>query len=265
MYLVFIQEQVHPIIKSLLEKYSVWWSFKPLSTLEEYLKDYNVALPQYFNPEELYNAIVNIAASNGMIEPGNEKIIVADRRMHECFNAWYIYVPDLFKVCLKHVQPVPHDMSLNLQNDAVYKEIFVEPPENIIYNDSSSLFWLHPDINFAMNKNRAMTYSWNELIMLFENFCLTNRQHFTNLGNSMFQINPMSNLRTLFKFKIFHEKQIEELLKSVTKFLGKTNTVQHCCPKFNPNISDPSLFAVLDFAINHYNKLTPFIYTFSTL
>lgn len=265
MYLEFIQNEVYPTIKKLLQKFSIWWTFQPESLLEDFLKDYNVILPQYFCPEELFNAILNIASSNGMIEYGNSNIIVADRKLQECFKTWYIYIPDLLKYCTDHVQPVNSEINESLKNDAVYREIYIEPPVNIIYNDPSSLFWLHPDINYAMNNNLAMTYSWKELVSLFENFCYTNKQHFIRIDQATFQIKPTSILNSLFKFKIFHKNQIEGILKSVTKFLGKPKTIEHCCKNFNPVIADKSLFNILDFAVNNCNKLIPYIYTMTSL
>jgi hypothetical protein len=250
-----------------LKKYQVWWTFKENSTLKDYLNNLNIHLPQYFCPSELYSALESIAFANGMMEPGNKEIIIPDRKLRNCLNVSVIYMPDLLSYCQSHVDIVNEKIQNELQNEAIMQEICVEPPEQILYRDTSSVFWLHPNVNYIINNNQKMTYSWNELKKSFETFLKTNTQHITQIDDSIFQIQEDSLLSSLFKFKIFHVQQIDKVLKNITKFLGKTTTLDQYCSKFKCELTDKNFYTMLDLTVNnsYCNKMIPFIDTYISL
>lgn len=272
MYFEYLRDHLCPEVTKLLFKYRTWWTFKHNSLLKEYLEENNVILDQYFCPDSLCNAICNIAEQKNLIDNGNTNIIYADTKLQECFNLWILYIPDITDYCKGHIDVIPHGKSRVLQNRAIQKEIYVDTPENIVYNDSSSMFWLHPDINLAMNNSAKLIYTWKELNDCFLDFCTTNKLYFTRHENSVFSINSSSCLSTLFKCKYFHQNQIESILKTVTKYLGKTKTLDCICPEletsFNSKYSfvkDKNIFKLIDMFVTNHSKYVPFVYSFTTI
>lgn len=260
LYHEYLDTNLIPTIKEFLKKYSIWWTLKPTSSLNEFITD----LPQYFCPDELCDKIVALAKKRNMMDIGNGSVIISDRTLFNSFNTWMIYVPDLKVLCEPHIDYVYGDVTTDLQNTAICNEIYITPPEAITWTDKSSVFWLHPDINLAMNNNQKLVYSGLELYNMFVQFCKTNTKHITCIGKMMYQINPTSQLTKLFKFKVFHFNQIPDILKMITKYLGKTNTIEHCCNNFKPTIN-ASLHNIIEFPINNYNKDIPFVYTYHSL
>ena len=210
-YRKFITFSVIPEIKRLLAKYSVWWRFKPNSLLKEYLKKNNLYLTTYFNPKDLYDSIIAIAKSKNLFDRGNKKVIVLNNKLQDCFDEWFIYTFDIFKHCLHHVDIVNKDESVKLQNRAIHNNLRLKLPNNVIYNDPSSLFTLHPQINYYLNKNDKLVY--------------------------------------------FDISQIEDILKKITKYLGKTHNLENYCPKliFDFSKIDKNIFALIDF--RSYNMM----------
>lgn len=259
MYLEYIRDKLIPELNKLFLKYATWWSFKPNSNLQTYLHHKNIFLNPIFTPEELFTAILLIARKNNMIEIGNADIILPDIKLRECFKSWTIYIPELFQHCCEHVMFVSNEKSSELLNESIINEFYVEPPENIIYSDPSSLFWLHPDVNIYINNCQKIVYSWNELLGIFLDFCTTNNEHLTRKDDAIFFINNTSPLRNIFRFQYFHQNQIENILKQITKFLGKSNTVEQCCSQLIFSGIEQSTFKFIDLAINNFNKLLPSI------
>jgi hypothetical protein len=264
MYLEYINSTLIPELQMLTSKYSVWWSFKPNSILLEYLQNHNIFLDTFFCPEDLFNAILKIAENNNMFEPGNNKIIVLDKTLQLCFKAWTVYVPDILKYCSDHVLPVSKEQANYLQNESVHNEFFVNAPENIIYNDPACLFWLHPDLNSILNNSAQIIYTWKEINILFLDFCSSNNQHFSRKDDSIFVLNPTSELSHLFKFKHFHQDQIHDILTNVTKFLGKSKTLEFSCPhlKFDFQNINKKTFKFIDLVMNNYNRFLPAVMSY---
>ena len=254
-YRKFITFSVIPEIKRLLAKYSVWWRFKPNSLLKEYLKKNNLYLTTYFNPKDLYDSIIAIAKSKNLFDRGNKKVIVLNNKLQDCFDEWFIYTLDIFKHCLHHVDIVNKDESVKLQNRAIHNNMRLKLPNNIIYNDPSSLFTLHPQINYYLNKNDKLVYSWKELYDLILDFCTTNTDHFTRCNETILAVNSNSELSTILEFKYFDISQIEDILKKITKYLGKTHNLENYCPKliFDFSKIDKNIFALIDFS--SYNMM----------
>jgi hypothetical protein len=261
MYLEYITTQLLPEIKKLIFKYSSWWTFKSHSSLHTYLKNNNVFLETYFYPDQLLSAILYLVRKNNMQEYYNENIIIPDIFLQQCFQSSILYKPDILEYCLEHIYLVSNEQTVKLMNQSIHNELFIDIPEDIIYNDPSSLFWLHPDINRILTKNKKIVFSWQELYSLFLDFITTNNIHFIRKEDMIFNINENSELSKIFNFKYFHKNQIEDMLKQITKFLGKSNTVEHCCKQlpFKNLQIDKTVFSFIDLNINNYNRLLPTI------
>jgi hypothetical protein len=54
------------------------------------------------------------------------------------------------------VIPVTNEKSIELLNEKIYNEMYINVPDDIIYSDPSSIFWLHPDINSIITKNQKL-------------------------------------------------------------------------------------------------------------
>jgi hypothetical protein len=263
LYRDYITQNLIPRIHLMLSKYSVWWTFKSNSTLQTYLKEHKVFLKKYFTPEELCISLLNIFESRQMFVSGNNKLVKTDVKLQECFNTNVIYIPEFKNYCDDHITEVSNLFTLNkLQNKKIKKNIIFETSEDLIFNDFSSLFWIHPEINFAINQNRKLVYSWNELYQLFLDFCTTNKDYFIQKPDSIIYINPSSSFANIFKIQCFHRNQIEDVLKTISKYLGKTNTINQYCKHFKTSVTDESVLSVLNIAINNYNKYVPIMITY---
>jgi hypothetical protein len=258
-YLEYISTYLLPELQTLFLKYSTWWNFKSNSSLQLYLKKNNKVLNSCFYPEQLYNVIMEQARKKNMFEQGNDNIIIPDIELQQCFQTDIIYTPDILEYCKKHVNPVSNDKSIQLINQSINNELYVNVPENIIYNDPSSLFWLHPDINKFLTCNKQIVFSWKELNDIFFDFITSNNNYFYRKDESIFYINENSEINNIFKFKYFHKDQIEIILKKITKFLGKSNTIEHCCNNIEIRNTNKEIFLFIDTYINNYNKLLPHV------
>lgn len=194
-----------------------------------------------------------------MFEQGNTNIILPDMELQQCFQTHIIYTPNIPEYCKQHVNPVPNEKSLYLLNQSIYNELYVNVPEDIIYNDPSSLFWLHPDINRYVTRNKQIVFTWKELNDIFFEFITSNNDYFCRKDETIFYINEQSEISNIFKFKYFHIDQIQLILKKVTKFLGKSNTIEQCCKNIEMRNANKDIFLFIDTYINNYNKLLPHV------
>ncbi len=226
MYVEFIKEQLLPELQHLTTKYSVWWTFKPDSTLKSYIERHHYKLNDYFIPDELLNILLDIIDSNYMAVEGNSALIIPDKFMKKCFSSWMLLKKDLAFHCLEHIDVVEENISKNLQNKHIAMNLCVNSPIELLYNDRTSKFWVHPILNFHLNQNKDVAYSWTELHFMFLDFCTTNVEHFTRVNETIIAINSQSEISKLFQFKYFHLDQIDDLLKHATYFLGRTNKLQ---------------------------------------
>jgi hypothetical protein len=220
----------------------------------------NCQLSTFFRPAQLFEALESIASDNQMYEHGNSDIIKTDQKLYECFKTWTLYKPDLYKYCLPHVNIV-NSKCLELKNKHIYTEFYTESPVDIIFEDPSSLFWVHPLINSVIFKNAKITYTWKECCEKFYEFVKNSEGHIISKHDSLFLINEKSILTSILKFSIFHRSQIPEILKQLTCFLGKSNTLLTLCHNlsFTHLNIDPSLLKFLEEIISNNNNLTPYI------
>jgi hypothetical protein len=258
-YLEYISSVLLPELQKLFIKFSTWWSFKPHSTLQSYLNTNNIFLDEYFCPDQLVNVIIHQAKKKHMFENGNDQIIKLDIELQSCLQTHMLYKPDILEYCQEHIKPVPTEMTIKLLNQAIHNELFINIPEKIIYNDPSSLFWLHPDINRFITQNKKIVFTWKEINDIFYDYITSNNIHFMQKSETVFYINENSELSNLFNFKYFHKDQIENILKHVTKFLGKFNTIEKCCKNISFSNVHADVFVFIDTYINNFNKLLPHI------
>jgi len=265
MYVDFIEEELLPEINSLAEKYADWWTFKPSSPLKAYLSDREIVMDEYFSLEELRYRVMSILEHAAQFL-NSDVIVLADQELQMVFDSWYIFVPDIIENhLLSHVIPAPVDIISNdLQNKHMIEDFFVYSPVDIIYKDPSSVFWIHPFVDFAMNRSTGNVGSWNKLLFMFTEFCLNNTTYFTRFSDSIIGINVNTSLTSLFDFKFFHLSQVETLLQQITKFLGRKNSMIQSChfithnPTFDYITSiHPNVFTFIDYIINNHNDMMP--------
>jgi hypothetical protein len=266
----FIQTKVIPELQFLNDKYAEWWIFKPFSTLHKYLRAEGYQFNSFFCPYEIVQAITNIAEANCMIDPGNSNVIIPDQKLFECFNTWNVYKRDLYKHCFPHMTIVK-DKKTDLKHENIYSDFYLDSPLDIIYNDPSSLFWIHPTLNYILCNNQKLSYSWKELYDLFSEFISKPNLHIEQKEESIFYINEKSILKNIFKFNQFHVTQISDILKQSTKFLGKTNTLLSLCNTLHFDHIEhefsnfKTLILFLEVIIVNNNNLLPYVESYIAL
>jgi len=197
---------------------------------------------------------MDVAETNYMFLKDNSKVIVPDTKLQECLNSWFIFTDEIYTLCLPHITIASDEHSFLLTHKAISENLHLETPIDLIYKDPSSLFWLHPDLNWSMNSEKII-WSWKELCNRFLDFCTSNTNHFTRVGLFFF-VKKSSPLASILKFEYFHEEQIETILKKLTKFLGKHKNLENCSQlKFS--CSNKFIFRFIELYINNYNQLLP--------
>jgi hypothetical protein len=264
-YVNFIERELLPELNLLAAKYAKWWTFKPFSLLKLYLNDREIVLDEYFSLDELQEKVFGVLKNSSQYF-NSDVIVLMDEEQQKLFDSWYIFVPDIVKDHLMaHIVAAPDEIAKDLQNKHMTENFYVESPMDIIYKDPSSVFWIPPYIDFAINKSTGNVYSWNRLLFLFTEFCFNNTEYFTRHSNTIIGINENTLLTSVFSFKYFHLSQIETILKKVTKFLGRKNSmIQNChfirhTPLVNvtSNKNLPNVFTFIDDIINNNNCLMP--------
>jgi hypothetical protein len=264
-YVNFIEKELLPELNLLATKYASWWTFKPSSLLKSYLNDREIVLDEYFCLDELQEQVEHVLR-NGAQYYNSDVILLMDEEQQKVFDSWYIFVPDIVKDHLmNHVDAAPDEISKALQNKHMTENFYIESPMDIIYKDPSSVFWLPPFIDFAINKSTGNVYSWNRLLFIFTEFCLNNTDYFTRHSDSIISINENTHLTSFVGFKYFHLSQIELILKKIAKFLGRKNSIIQNChfikhiPSFDVKSAKkhPNVFTFIDDIINNNNNLMP--------
>jgi hypothetical protein len=255
-YLEFITQSLLPEIERVSTKYSVWWRFKPQSPLKKLLEEEigMEYLADVFLPNDLMDTILNSSQTEG-----NRNIIHLKGPMQKIFQTTLIYIPDLEKLLLSHVDNASNTIAL--KNEAMAKELWLPSPLDLLYSDESSVFWLHPVINFMLSRHSIITWSWKSLMELFTDFCTSNTVCFSRINESFISVNENTPLTHLFKFKVFHVDQIEELLKQVTKYLGRCTTIANACPFLKmssiPFVELNNVLTFIDDVITNNNDQVP--------
>ena len=121
-----------PELQDLESKYSVWWSFKPNSSLKTYLEEQKYILPKYFSPTNLLNIVMDVLSN--MSVTGNSDIIELDNDLQIVFDSWIIYVPNLMQEHLMpHIIEAPAEISQQLTDEHIMKNLVIESPYDILY------------------------------------------------------------------------------------------------------------------------------------
>lgn len=243
-------------------EYAEWWIFKPDSPLAKFIVENKYNLNLYFRPDELTSLIEDIANKDNMYDRGNYKVMTLNGALKNCFNTDTLYLPDLYKLCTPHVNTVNDAKTFLLKNDLIKRDLFIQPPLDLIYCDPSSQFWIPPElINPYICENRQSVFTWTDLHSKFLNFVSSPEDSSVRMDNSMFYIADDSIFANKFNFKQFHKNQIPDILKKVIRFLSKSNTILTICPdlKFShicPH--DPVVYWIEEMIMQH-NPMTPYV------
>jgi len=196
-----------------------------------------------------------------MYERGNYDIMFLNDDLKKCFNTPSIYLPDLYNLCLPHVNMVSDTHSFILRNKFINNEFIIDSPLELIYSDPSSKFWVPRHfIHSYMCDNNQIIFTWKEICAKFLKFITNPHSSIIRMEN-MFFISNDSIMAKNFNFKQFHKNQIPDILKKMSKFLGKSNTILTLCPdlKFShigPN--DPVVYWIEEIILQN-NNLIPYV------
>jgi hypothetical protein len=266
LYVDFMKNKLVPELQELKSKYDQWWTFKSNSTLKTYLEEQRYIFPKYFSPDDLLNAVSDVFSN--MTVAGNSDIIELDGDLQLVFDSWIIYRPNLMQEHLMpHVIEAPVEISHQLTNEHIMKNLAIESSYDILYKDPSSVFWFNPIVDFLINNTTGNTYSWQEIVNLFTDFCTNNKKFFTRHSDYIISVNEGTPLTKMFYFKYFHITQIEQILTKITRFLGRRNGIFDACAylkynfvfnDINTNEKYTNLFTFIDDIINNNNVYLPF-------
>lgn len=228
-------EDVIPDLTDSLEKYSEWWTLKEHSPLQEFV----ATLPEnsfnkYFTPEALVSLISHQAFKLRLKTPSNGDIILTENSpLEKCFQSKPIYAPELYNLCLPHINIVTHAKTLEqLKNNAVEEDVLLPCGDGFKYLDPTAQFWIPHDFNQIICNNAKICYSWAELIQMFYHFFTTPSDHVLHChNNSIFKLNSDSAIANKFKFVYYHRDQITTITQQLSRYLGKTSTIVTVCPK----------------------------------
>ncbi len=205
--------------------------------------------------------IVDDAENNQSFEPGNSEIILTDEDLRKCFNTDVIFVPELYALCLQHIN-ILDDLNQikQLRDKHTAADVWIDTPYDILHQDSTAQFWLHPHFNAIIGKNYKMSYAWKELCDMFTTYVSnTSNSHFTAINESMFAVNSNSIFTNEIRFKYFHKCQIPTILKQLSKYLGKQSTIITLCPLLMRDDTDVQTAAFIENIIFANNPLLPHI------
>ncbi len=164
MYTDFIKNKLLPELTLLATKYATWWTFKPDSLLKSYLDDREINLDKYFRPQELLKHVLNVLKKETQFS-NNNVIVLMDEEQQRVFDSWFIFVPDIILThLLTHVTTASSEIADSLQNKHMIADFYIDSPTDIIYKDPSSVFWLTPVVDFAINESTGNVYSWKKLL-----------------------------------------------------------------------------------------------------
>jgi hypothetical protein len=260
--LEFLNTQLIPKLNQKTIEYSEWWIFKPESSLADFVLKHQLPLNLYFRPIELTSLIEEVANKENLYDRGNYDVLFLNDKLKLCFNTESVYTPDLYNLCLPHINVVNDSKTFTLKNELIKNELYVDSPLNLIYSDPSSKYWIprhfiHPYIC----QDKQIVFNWKELYSKFLKFITSPDNSITQIDNSMFCINDDSVLAKQFSFKYFHKNQIHDILKKMVKFLGKSNTILTLCPDLTFSYidhNDPIVYWIEEIILKN-NNLTPYV------
>lgn len=225
----------------------------------EYLASLNYELfDDYFIPADLIDTIKHLPSIK--YEPGNSQIIIANNELQKCFNTQFIFVQDLYSLCLPHVNVVVNPLKLNeLINNNVAAEFYIDTPLELLYKDPDACFWIPPHFNQTICANKQMTYSWKELCTLFHSFVAIPNKQIQRCDDSLFKVNQKFMLSHEIRFEHFHKSQIVSILKQIAKYLGKRSNILSLCPDLIFYQIPLNVIHFIESVLFHNNQLMPYV------
>ncbi len=259
LYCQFLETQLGPELERLTLEYETLWEFKPLSSLGQYIQSREeLTLMQPFTSNELLNVLEQISNTNFH---GNRKILLFDDQISECLGTNMLYTKKIMDVCRSHLLCISSAESLKKKNEDIEKKLKLAVPSELLTQDPTSLFWLHPFYANLLTKNSPEPlYSYTECCTLFLEFCLHSPEHIQNVNDALFEVLPTSKLADSIKFTYFHKDQIPKLLEQITRFIYKPSTLLSVCPNltFENLPNNQAIFLFIEEQIHQFTKLNPF-------
>lgn len=213
---------------------------------------------QPFTSNELLNVLERI--SNTSFH-GNRSILLFNDQISECLGTNMLYTKKIMDVCRAHLLCISTAESLKKKNEDIEKKLKLTVPPELLTQDPTSLFWLHPFYASLLTKNsHEPLYTYTECCTLFLEFCLHSPDHIRNIDDSLFEINPKSKLNNTLKMTYFHKDQIPNIMEQITRFIYKPSTLLSVCPKltFDHLPNNLAIFSVIEEHIHLHTKLNPF-------
>lgn len=263
MYLHWLEVQLCPELERLTEEYNTWWSFPPTSELADYIRSQlgDYYLQKYFTSNELLRGLDSIAVKNCMYLPGNENIMILNGPLFHCFETEVVYKKNLLDHCRPHLCRPNLDTMEQLNLKHINNELYVETSTDLITQDPTSLFWLHPSFTSIVNQRKKDLYTWSELCTYFYNFIHTDKENIIPMDGEIFSFKKDSRLAQAFQFSHFHKDQIPDILTKITRLISKTSNLLTLCEhvNFDPSVDNRTI-SFIEECIQH-NNMTPFIPT----
>jgi len=264
MYLEFLNDLQRNLLR-VVNQYSDWYTLKPNSLLKEYLDKNNIYISTYFCPSDLIDVVKRIIDFPFFNPQNNSKLVTVEPELQPIFEQWIIYEPNIWTHLLPHIYKVPILKSIPLQNERVKQNLSIRTPDELIYQNVSSQFWLHPNVNNVLTKNKQLTHTWNNLLPSFIKLCTSDNEYFTR-QDELVRVNPNTSLSSLFTFNCFHVDQCESILRQLTKFVGKYDCLANICSNLqtefifydvltNENSLYKNVFAFIEDTINNNTHL----------
>lgn len=225
----FINDLLDKLVRE-VNYYSEWYTFKPNSSLKEYFENNNIFVPPNFVSADLINAVKQVLDFSYFNSQNNSKLLTLEPALQVIFGQWVLYEPDIWTYLVDHIDETPIGQSIMLQNEKVKRNFCIDVPDELIYNNPSSKFWLHPTVNTVLTKNKRLVHTWDTLLTNFVDLCTTQNDFFSRQDESFISVNPNTTLTPLFSFNCFHVNQCELILKQLTKFIGKYDLLVDICP-----------------------------------
>ena len=228
-YIDFITDLQRNLLRTVNE-YSDWYTFKSNSSLKEFLEKKHIYISKYFRSFDLINAVKRATDLPFFNSQNNSQLVTLEPELQIILGQCIIYEPHIWTHLISHVQNVTILLSVSLQNEHIKKSFRIDVPDDIIYQNASSHFWLHPHVNNVLTQNKQLLHTWNNLLSSFFDLCTEGNDYFSRENESLVRINPNTSLTPLFSFNCFHIDQCESILKQLTRFVGKYISLADICP-----------------------------------
>ncbi len=197
-----------------------------------------------------------------MEQNSNNSILILDAELQAILNACTIFKPNLIEACLPQLQKAPCNIEEHLKSLNIEQSLFVYCPKDLVYKDKTACFYLDHHIHKLMNnEHNELVFTWNDLLMRFIDFCTTNQENFQRKSD-VIKVKENSPMSVLLGFQYFHIDQAEDILKQVTKLLGRGKFRNYVCPYFKkPLFPNPLFCDILNFIDDRLDDsvLPPFI------